>query len=343
MAKQSKLRQPYALYQRGDVWHVRFSFLNAQRQRIQLRETCATTDYEQAREYAEEKYSQLKRKANLQKGELAAVTIDEAFGRYFIEHGQYNSKPNDLLGRLNAIKKDIGVVMLHEIDSDSLSRYIAIRRKKVKASTINRMLTDINSILNRARKVWKYKTSDVVIADLKLKEDPVKTNYAKDRETLDIIINEAPAHIKLFIQIVAYTGFRKQNALQLRWDNIDFANDIITVVAKGNKLHTIPLHPKLREILDNVERINEYVVNFDGHPVKSIDTAWRKMFDRLKTKYNIPYLRRHDIRHTFASWIYKNTKDIKVVKELLGHSSLRMTDRYTHISDEEKINAIETL
>lgn len=205
------------------------------------------------------------------------------------------------------------------------------------------MLTDINSVLNRARKVWKYKTSDVVIADLKLKEDPVKTNYAKDRETLDIIINEAPAHIKLFIQIVAYTGFRKQNALQLRWDNIDFTNDIITVVAKGNKLHTIPLHPKLREILDNVERINEYVINFDGHPVKSIDTAWRKMFDRLKTKYNIPYLRRHDIRHTFASWIYKNTKDIKVVKELLGHSSLRMTDRYTHISDEEKINAIETL
>ena len=61
-------------------------------------------------------------------------------------------------------------------------------------------------------------------------------------------------------------------------------------------------------------------------------------------KYNIPDIRFHDLRHTFASLLLEAGESLKVIQELLGHSSINTTmDIYTHITKQGKANAVNKL
>jgi site-specific recombinase XerD len=70
---------------------------------------------------------------------------------------------------------------------------------------------------------------------------------------------------------------------------------------------------------------------------------FRKRFKSAVTKANIDNFRFHDIRHTFASHLVMAGVDLMTVKELLGHASLTMTMRYSHLAPDHRMRAIKTL
>ena len=69
----------------------------------------------------------------------------------------------------------------------------------------------------------------------------------------------------------------------------------------------------------------------------------KKSFNEAVKDAGIPALRFHDTRHTFASRLVAVGVDLITVKELLGHHSVRVTERYTHANAEQKRNAVEGL
>ena len=163
--------------------------------------------------------------------------------------------------------------------------------------------------------------------------------------------------MKPIIYTALYTGLRLGNLLNLKWENINFSANIITVKVKsrkkqGGKNHTVPIITPLLKIFENQPRINEYVFNYKGKPIHSISSSWRNIFYKRDKKGNftkelkditLPYINFHVLRHTAATWILRETKNLKITKEILGHSDVKTTLKYAHILDDEKRDALNSL
>lgn len=359
MAKQHNV--PFRLFKRGEIYHAYISYISETGQRIQLRETTGRTSEREASEYCIKRLAQIKEREHRQAtGECPAITVDDAFGRYYYEKGQYLSLPNQRLYRLEKLKDELKVKYLHEITADLLSQFIYRHRQDFSNSTINRYIFLLSAVLKTAREEWKVKTSDIKPSKFKLNEPAENIKYLKDWSVAQKIIDNAAPHLKPIIYTALYTGMRLGNILNLRWENIDFTSNTINIKVKdrtkdGGKNLSIPMIQQLADILQKQERINDYVFNFNGKPIKSIASAWRNVFykradkdhDYVLTKElrdkSLPYTNFHTLRHTAATWILKKTNNLRITKEILGHANINTTLKYAHVLDEEKRKALDAV
>lgn len=367
---------PYRLFKRGDIWHAYISYVCETGERIQLRESTGTISETKAVEYCLKRIAEIQKKARQQaSGELPGLTIDEAFARYFTEKGQYLTRPEQTLTRLNKLKSDLKISYLHELNEEAVNNLITLYRQTLSNSTINRYLALLSVIINIAEFDWHVKTYRLRIQRFKLKEPAENIKFLKNWDIAQKIIDGAAEHLKPIIYTALYTGLREGNILNLKWENIDFINNTITVRVKdrmkeNGKNHTIPMIAALRDILDNLPRINEYCFNFRGKPIKSLTRSWHHIFykyipvshveigDVVENRHTkdgivtykrvlrdptLPYTNFHTLRHTAATWILKKTNNLRITKEILGHADIKTTLKYAHVLDEEKRNALDSV
>lgn len=114
----------------------------------------------------------------------------------------------------------------------------------------------------------------------------------------------------------------------------------------------MPISKPLMAILENQPKINDYVFNYKNKPIKSIYTAWRNIFYKRNTRKSfskelkdptLPYTNFHTLRHTFATWVLRKTKNLRTTKELLGHANINTTLKYAHTLDDEKRQALDSV
>ena len=119
--------------------------------------------------------------------------------------------------------------------------------------------------------------------------------------------------------------------LQLTGKQIDMVRRIITVQGKsrkpGGKNIRVAIPDELHRYLaaHGIDR-RDHAVCYHGKPVKRIYTAWRSLLEEC----GLEYIRPHDLRHTFGTWLYEKTGDIRLVQESLHHTSVVTTMRYAH-------------
>ena len=132
--------------------------------------------------------------------------------------------------------------------------------------------------------------------------------------------------------------------MSLKWIDINFNNSIIYLrssVTKSKKNKQIPLDAELLEKFRELKKKtkSQYVFcDNDGRELKNI----RHAFEVALKKANITDFRFHDLRHTFASQMVMAGIDIRTVSELMGHSTIRMTEKYSHLSPNHKRAAMDT-
>ncbi|MGH9897133.1 MAG: tyrosine-type recombinase/integrase, partial [bacterium] len=63
-------------------------------------------------------------------------------------------------------------------------------------------------------------------------------------------------------------------------------------------------------------------------------------FERARIAAGLPHVRFHDLRHSYASWLVQAGADLRIVKELLGHTTMQVTDRYAHLRTEDLESAV---
>lgn len=350
--------EPYRLFKRGEVYHAYISFVDETGTRIQLRETTGSVEETSAVNYCIKRIAQLQKKAHQQaSGELPSITVDEAFARYFQEKGQYLTLPKQRLSRLAKLKHDLGVSYLHEITELQINNFVSQNRNTLSNSTINRYIYLLSAVLRTANEEWKVKTYPIRLSKFKLKEPAENVKYLKDWDYAQRIIDKAADHLKPIIYTALYTGLRESNILNLKWSDIDFNNRQITLKVKdstkfGGKIHTMPFPQPLMVIFENQPKINNYVFNYKNKPIKSISTAWRNIFYKRNTRKSfskelkdptLPYTNFHTLRHTFATWVLRKTKNLRTTKELLGHANINTTLKYAHTLDDEKRQALDSV
>lgn len=352
MAKQHS--QPFRLFKRGEIYHAYFSFV-CEGQRVRFRESTGATDEQNASIYCLNRITEIQNKnKDKASGQLPSITIAEAFTRFYEEKGQYYSQPKALLQRFVKIKNTIGVKYLHELDKQALGDYVNLRKKTVSNSTINRELAALSAIRTMARDFWELRINQARPFQFKQTEPAEHIKFLPDWETAQKIIDRATPAIKPIIYTALYTGMRRGNILGLKWENINFTDNTISILVKdkntlGGKNLTIPIVPQMRQLLLEQPKINEYVFNRRGKPIKNLNRDWYRIFykeDKNKqfTKElkdaSLPYINFHTLRHTAATWILRKTNNLRITKEILGHNNINTTMKYAHVLDSEKRSAL---
>lgn len=156
---------------------------------------------------------------------------------------------------------------------------------------------------------------------------------------------ESDQNLAALFRLALVTGMRKSALMNLRWNDCDMDNRIITLrgeVAKRGKTDYVPMSDVAYAILLNIHRTaSEYVFpGKDGGPRKEV----RRMARRLKKNAGLPddFRPLHGLRHAYASFLISSGKvDLYTLQKLLTHSSPKMTQRYAHLADETLRNAAQ--
>ena len=170
---------------------------------------------------------------------------------------------------------------------------------------------------------------------------------AKNRAKLPIVLSkeevnkmfEATLNLKhrLVLMFLYYAGIRVNEAVNLKWEDIDFQRGTIHLkTAKGEKERVVFFHEKLKSFIEYFNLRKEGIVfisnfgkKYDGRTVQLIvRNASRKAGVSKKATP-------HTLRHSFATHLLEAGADIRHIQKLLGHASLQTTQIYTHVANKD--------
>lgn len=145
-----------------------------------------------------------------------------------------------------------------------------------------------------------------------------------------------------YILIAMRTGLRKQNILKLRWVEIDFKTKFIIIRQKGDRRHSVPMSSDVAALMANTPRESKWCFpnKNTGLPYTDFQKTWRTCKALAKVEMDFRF---HDLRHHVASKLMSNTRNPIIVQSILGHSDIRITQRYMHTWSVEMAEAVESL
>jgi len=269
----------------------------------------------------------------------------EDFADEYLEYSKANKRN---YGRerylMRHLVKAFGDRWLSEISVWHVERHKAQRRAMVAPATVNRELTLLKHMFTKAIEWDRAKANPVKSVKL-LREANARVRFLTgDEETR--LLAECPENLRTLVIAAMHTGFRRGELLSLRWNDVDFANGLVTVQAsytKNGERRSVPMSRTLRGVLERLHQEQpdgEHVFrNEQGGPYVSPTTAFESAVKRAA----LVDFRFHDLRHTFASRLVMGGQDIRTVQELLGHKSITMTLRYSHLSPTHRAKAVAIL
>jgi len=135
---------------------------------------------------------------------------------------------------------------------------------------------------------------------------------------------------KSLISFLIYTGCRKGEVLNLKWENVDLKNDVVAI--KGTKTkhdRYMPISGSLKELLKGIEKKAGCLYVFNNAGKKIVD--FKHSFKTACRNAGLKDLRIHDLRHVFASKMVMNGTSLYITGKLLGHRTTQMTKRYSYL------------
>lgn len=231
---------------------------------------------------------------------------------------------------------------LDQISVMDVEKFKTKRINEVSPATVNRALSCLKSLFNKAIAWEKFDGMNPVCKVKLLKENNKRLRYL-EKEEIERLLAVCDESLKPVVVVALNTGMRLGEILGLKWQDVDFRRGIIYLLrTKSGDKREIPMNELVRRALTGVRKhpSSEYIFcHKDGNPRKTV----RKSFSTAMKKSNIENFRFHDLRHTFASHLVMAGIDLNTVRELLGHADLTMTLRYAHLSQDHKKNAVDVL
>jgi integrase len=219
----------------------------------------------------------------------------------------------------------------------------------VSNKAINNRLTVLSRCLRCAHE-W-YGTTMPIIKLLRC--TPCRTDYLTVTE-YDTLLTHAEGQMREMVLLALRTGMRQGEIRGLQWSSIDWQNRSLTVrhsrcdrnrslvSPKSNRERHIPLDIDIYEMLFRGKRSAGYV--FTNHERNNEPFTSHRLNETLEPICEKAGLRKitwHVLRHTFATQLTLRSVPLTVVKELLGHSSITTTMRYSHVGPSALRSAIE--
>ena len=161
------------------------------------------------------------------------ITLSKAFAEYYINQAQHFKRPDMVEGNARILMNFFGRTRyVHDIDIQSLSKFVAHRRSEVSNATINRSLEVLSMLLKWLEQQGAYLTPSINIRSVRLKEPQARIRYISMDEAESLIHHAAP-HLKPIIKLALLTGLRLQNILQMQAQQVKWEFGHIEVMQKS--------------------------------------------------------------------------------------------------------------
>ena len=193
---------------------------------------------------------------------------------------------------------------------------------------------------------WEFIDESVLLKARKVKQlkgENKRLRYLSDDE-IERLLSNCNSYLKPIVITALNTGMRRGEILNLTWDRVDFKNRIILLdKTKNGDRREIPINKTLLNALSGIVRnIKTDYVFYNPETLKPYNEIKRSFNTALKKSHILDF-HFHDLRHTFASRLVMAGVDLTTVKELMGHKDIRMTLRYSHLSQAHLKQAISAL
>lgn len=267
---------------------------------------------------------------------------------------QFSSLERDRSFLKNQIFPAFGARRIDVLTSVQIEQWLGtMRREGLAPKTCNNCLGLLKTILSYGAKRLGMPNPARDVAPIKLPEQDYAYWTENEIDTALRFVAEHASEKLPAIMVAVYTGMRDGEIWGLRWDCVDLEKRQITVkrsfcvksrklkeTTKGKRIRRIPIHPKLIDLLaelKNTTTDGEQVISgFDfSHAARTMRTIAKRAGVR-----SITY---HDLRHTFATMYMRQGGSIYTLQALLGHTSIKMTERYAHHKPGYGADAIDFL
>jgi len=218
----------------------------------------------------------------------------------------------------------------------------------VTPQTINRSLNTLKSVISYAYAQGCINTNYLQgYKRLKVTGGSVVRYLSVDEEiNLYKEIYKRSDQVRCIVIIMLNTGGRPNEVYSLTWKDIDF--NLKNVIYKGaytksSTTRVIPLNEKCIIELLRWKSISSTVLLFPADSISGYTTSIVLSFKKMLKRAEISDFRLYDLRHAFASKLIMNGVDVYTVSKLLGHSDIKMTEIYAHLSNDFLQKAVDVL
>lgn len=273
------------------------------------------------------------------------MLLADAIEQVYTEKWRNNKDPNGIYVRGLRLVSCIGNIPVGHINEDVVYKLIkTLESQGLSLSTCNRYLATLKTILRHKRQPWEH-------IHLR-KERKGRTRiitHEEERQIIELLqIKGTQGRRDYFpemgelVVVLIDTGMRLSEGLNIRFDDINFATNLISIwFNKADRPRSIPMTIRVKDIL---KRKHETALNIKVFSLKKdrAEWAWRCVREQLGFNGDKEFVI-HALRHTCASRLVNAGIDIYTVKEWLGHSSIQVTERYSHLSPDRLAHAAKML
>lgn len=216
---------------------------------------------------------------------------------------------------------------------------ITLEATGIEGSTINRYQATLKTIL------LQLKQPADIFTPFKESKGRIRVVSREEETTLLQLLRdtEKPVYLETadLVGCLLDTGFRLSELLDLLYQDIDYQNNQIRCwINKGDRPRSIPMTTRVKSIL---------LARQEQNPLKPFtitkyqaDKCWAWVRKQLGLEADTDFVI-HSCRHTCASRLVNAGVDLYVVKEWLGHSTIKITERYAHLDPGKLVHAVEAL
>lgn len=284
------------------------------------------------------------------------ITLQETFDEYFKSHklettiGPQTATMNYYK---NWIKKSLGEKKLVDISSKDIQNIIEKASKKLAPTSLVQIKAVLRQIFNFAKNRDLY-FKDNPAMKIKIKtKDNKRTRFLTKEEAIILLnaLKKRSIDVHDMALLSLYTGMRAGEVLNLQWEHVLWNSNRISIVDPNNgESRMEPIHPLVNEMLQR--RYNHYKNGYvfkakNGGKIGRVSPIFCRVVNALGFNDKVTDLRQkvvfHTLRHTHASWLVMNGVDLYTTQKLMGHKTIQMTQRYSHLAPEYLDKAVNSL
>ena len=273
--------------------------------------------------------------------------------RYWEQYASKKRSHDREKGILKGIREALGDRFVREVDGPAVDQWYRdlTGRKKLSPGTAVRHFNVMHHMMGRASKIWSKETGiDRNPADeVEVKRpDDRRDRYLSVEEVsrlktvLDETmyrkagkgINQTFFRSRLIVLTALTTGMRISEIFGLKWNDLRYKEELIAVSSKlkGGEFRYVPMPPELAAEFRKYPAVLSEERIFPPEPgTKRERQRMDRSFETILKQAEIEGFRFHDLRHTFASWYMMNGGDLYELAKILGHSNIKMTERYAKL------------
>ena len=252
-------------------------------------------------------------------------------------------------------KEKIGHLLLSDVTPaiivqyrDELSSGMTHRKQKRSPGTVLRYMMALSHVFSIAVQEWQWMDDSPMRKISKPRPSRGRVRFLDEGERerlLKACQESANQYLYPIVILALSTGMRKSEILNLRWSDVDFFSKRITLnQTKNGEIRIIPLVGLANTLLKDLSGKRSIVTNLlfpSKDLTKPIDirSAWEVALKRAEiTNYSF-----HDNRHSCASYLLTGGASLGQISEILGHKSIALSKRYSHLCNSEAEKKVEEM